>query len=101
VTAQRRTPPEIVNHSARASGEAKVVEGDSRKLVDLGMELVQRMIPVSLVYPRHSPARNGCPASHEGDGCSLESFAEEALALASLVSLAQLVSSLRSLQLRC
>ena len=74
------------------------VEGDSRKLFDLGIELVKHGIPVCLVYLRHSPARNGCPASCEGDGCSPESFAEEVLAQASLE---RLVSSSSSLQLRC
>ena len=98
MTVRRRTPPGTVNHSARALGEVVAAEGDSRKLFDLGMELVKNKIPVSFVFPRHSLSRDGCPVSPEGDGRSLESSAEEALALASL---APLVFASSSLQLRC
>lgn len=77
VTARRRAPPESINHSGKASGEA--AEGvDSRRLVDLGRELVRHTIPVSLVYLGHIPARDVCPASREGHGYSLESPAAEA-----------------------
>ena len=77
-TARRRTLPESVNHSARAPGEASAQKVGLRRLADLGIELVRRKIPGSLVYQGHSRARDGCPASHEGHGCSLESSAEDA-----------------------
>jgi hypothetical protein len=74
-TARRRIPLESVNHSARAPA----AEVGLRRLADLGIELVRRRIPESLVYPGHIRARDGCPVSHEGHGCSLESSAEEAV----------------------
>jgi hypothetical protein len=80
VTAQRKALRENVNHSAKGLGEAAAGEVDLQMLLDLGMELVMCMVRELWSSQAHSPARDGCPARPAGDGYSLESSAEVALA---------------------
>jgi hypothetical protein len=74
----RDRPPTSASRSAKETGEAAAEEVGWRRFAGLGMELVRRKSPVSSRLQSHSRASHGHPASHEGDGCSLESPAAEA-----------------------